>query len=243
MDQQNLTAMISAASRVGAQRGWRCPDEERLVAFVEGTLAGGARETVAEHLADCAFCCGQVGFLARAAELGQPPAVPAALLALAQGERVSLIRRLHPAAAVAAAVVVAAALLLVVQRDQQGSLPFLAPDGGAAVAPAAAERTVRNGRSPGDAPWITRPAEGEAVPRTRLELRWHETPNALFYTVELVDARGDVAWEGRIEGTSLAVPPAAPLAVGDRYFAWVIAHLRSGSTVRSPAVGFRLAPG
>ena len=61
--------------------------------------------------------------------------------------------------------------------------------------------------------------------------------------VQLVDSRGDVAWEGRTEGTRLAVPPAAALTPGQRYFAWVIAHLSSGATVRSPAVGFRLAPG
>jgi hypothetical protein len=246
MSEHDLTALIPPASQAGARRGRRCPDEARLAAFVDGALADSARDVVADHLAGCEYCCGQVGFLARAAELGPPPPVPAALLARAQGERVSLVRHLRPAAAVAGTVTVVAALLLVVQRDRQWSLPTLAPDSGTTVlAPAstAAERTVRNGRNPADAPLIVRPAEGETVPRAALELRWQDAPEALFYTVQLVDVRGDVAWEGRTEGTSLAVPAAAALAPGDRYFAWVLAHLPSGATVRSPAVGFRLAPG
>ncbi len=76
-----------------------------------------------------------------------------------------------------------------------------------------------------------------------LELRWEEAPEALFYTVQLVDPKGDVVWEGRADGARLAVPANAALAPGQPYFAWVLAHLRNGTTVRSPAVGFRLAPG
>jgi hypothetical protein len=246
MSEHDLTALIPPASRSGARRGRRCPDEARLAAFVDGTLADVARDRMSDHLADCAFCCGQVGFLVRAAELGPPPAVPAELLALAQGERASLVRHLRPAAVLVAAVTVVATMLLVVQRERQGSISTLPTDAGpnvATPAPPAAERAVRTGRSPADTTWIVRPFEGETVPRSALEFSWQEAPGALFYTVQLVDARGDVAWEGRTEGASLRVSAGAALAPGKRYFAWVIAHLSSGATVRSPAVGFRLAPG
>jgi hypothetical protein len=246
MSERDLTALISSASRPGGRRGRCCPDEERLAAFVEGTLAETARETVTDHLTECEFCCGQVAFLVRAAELDPPPAVPAALLALAHGERASLVRHLRPAAVLAAAFTVVASMLVLVQRERPGFLPNLPDDAGSRVAtpaPPPAERTVRNGRVPAEAPAIVRPAEGEVVSRAAVELRWRDAPGALFYTVQLVDSRGDVAWEARSEGTSLAVPPAAALTPGQRYFAWVIAHLSSGATVRSPAVGFRLAPG
>jgi hypothetical protein len=243
MSQHDLTALIAAASRAGAQRGWRCPDEVRLAAFVDGTLAGGVREAVAEHLADCAFCCGQVGFLARASELGPLPAVPAALLALVQGEHAPLVRRLRPAVALAAAVTVAAAALLLIGREHPWHPPGRFEPARATEAPQGAERTARNGLIPADAPQLLSPAEGEAVPRAALLLRWLPAPGALLYTVQIVDARGDVAFEGRTEGTMLVVPATAPLAPGRRYFAWVLAHLPSGATVRSPAVGFRLAPG
>jgi hypothetical protein len=246
MSEHDLTALIPPASRAGARRGRRCPDDERLAAFVEGTLAGASRETVLDHLAECEFCCGQVGFLARASELGPPPPVPAELLALARGERASLVRHLRPAAVLAAAVTVVATVLLFLQRERQASLPSLLSDAGSSVSTPAvppAERTVRNGRGPADTPLLVRPAEGETVVRAALLLRWHGAPGALFYTVQLVDLKGDVAWEGRTEGDSLVVPAAAALSPGQRYFAWVIAHLSSGATVRSPAVGFRLAPG
>jgi hypothetical protein len=246
MSEHDLTALLSAASRSGARRGRRCPDEARLAAFVDGTLADAARDSVVSHLADCAFCCGQVGFLARAGELGSPLPVPAELLSLAQGEGASLVRHLRPAAVLAASVTVVATMLLFVQRERQASQPNLFRDARSDVSvPAAppAERIVRNGRRPADTPLLVSPAEGEIVPRAVLLLRWQEAPGALFYTVQLVDVRGNVAWEGRTEGTSLAVPPAAALTSGQRFFAWVIAHLSSGATVRSPAVGFRLAPG
>jgi hypothetical protein len=245
MSEHDLTALIRLASCGGARRGRHCPDEERLAAFVDGTLAGGARKTVLDHLAGCGFCCGQVAFLARAAELGPPPAMPVALLALAQGDRGSAIRHLRPAAALAAAVTVVAALLLVGDWTRQEPLPIPGIGSKAPVAtpaPQAPERTLRNGRGPEQAPLLVSPSEGASLPRSSLVLRWQEAPGALFYTLQIVNAQGDVAWEGRSEGTSLAVPAAADLVTGDRYFAWVVAHLPSGSTVRSPAVGFRLAP-
>jgi methionine-rich copper-binding protein CopC len=79
------------------------------------------------------------------------------------------------------------------------------------------------------------------VSRNAVELRWDEGSGALFYTVQIVDPKGDVVWEGRTEDTHLTVPAAAPLVPGQPYFAWVLAHLRSGATVSSPALGFRLA--
>jgi len=245
MSEPDLTALIPSASCGGARRGRRCPDEERLADFVGGTLSNDAREAMLDHLAGCGFCCGQVAFLARAAELGPPPAVPAALLALAQGDRGPAIRHLRPAAALAAAVTVVAALLLVGDWTRQEPLPI--PGSGsrahlATPAPQTPERTFRNGRGPEQAPLLVSPSEGASLPRASLVLRWQEAPGALFYTVQIVNAQGDVAWEGRSEGTSLAVPAAADLVAGDRHFAWVVAHLPSGSIVRSPAVGFRLAP-
>lgn len=119
-------------------------------------------------------------------------------------------------------------------RLREGAAP-----GGSAVP---VERLVRNGPGETDSPWLVRPSEGELVARGSLALAWRGVPEALFYTVEIVDPNGDVAWEGRSESTRLAVPAGAPLVPGRPYFAWVLAHLRSGATVRSPAVGFRLAP-
>lgn len=233
MSDDELAALIPAASAPGTRRGWRCPDDGELAAWVEGRLPEARRERLGEHLSGCDFCCGQAGFLARAREFGSPPAVPVALLAAARGERPPLFARLRPATLVAAGAGLVLALLVASPWGRPGLF-----SGGPEPEP-----VVRAVRGPADAPWIVHPAEGSVVPRAALELRWEEAPDALFYTVQLVDPNGDVAWEGRADGARLAIPPAAPLAPGQPYFAWVNAHLRSGTTVRSPAVGFRLAPG
>lgn len=236
MSDDELAALIPAASAPGVRRGWGCPGDGELAAWVEGRLPAAAREKLAEHLAGCNYCCGQVGFLARAGEMGPPPAVPAHLLAAARGERAPLFGLLRPATLAAAGAGLVLALLVASPWGRPGSFS----------AGAEAERVVRTARTvrgPADAPWIVRPAEGEIVSRTALELRWEEAPEALFYSVQLVDPKGDVIWEGRADGARLSVPASATLAPGQPYFAWVLAHLRSGTTVRSPVVGFRLAPG
>ena len=89
----------------------------------EGRLDEALRTDVEDHLAGCAHCCGQVGFLARVADLPAPPAVPGRLLALAQGERWWLAGRLRPAALAAAGVGLAAVLLVVFPRVLEESLP------------------------------------------------------------------------------------------------------------------------
>jgi hypothetical protein len=244
MNDHDLTSLIPPASSGGTGGRRRCPDEARLAAFVEGTLPSAVRETVVFHLADCAFCRGQVGFLVRAERLGPAPAVPTHLLTLARGERSWWTGRLRPATAVAAALGMALALFLVTSRGRRGILPAEGKLPGAAiVTPSgiAPERSVRTSHGTAGAPRIVRPIEGESISRNAVELRWEEVSGALFYTVQLVDQKGGVVWEGRAEGAHLTVPAAAPLVPGQPYFAWVLAHLRSGATARSPAVGFRLA--
>lgn len=244
MNEHDLTSLIPPASSGGASRSRHCPDEVRLTAYVEGTLSGAEHKSVMLHLADCAFCRGQVGFLVRAEQLGPTPAVPGHLLSLARGERSSWTARLRPATVGAAVVGVVLAIFLVTSRERPPLAPAVAELSRVAVATrseVAAERPVRTGLGTAGAPRIVRPAEGESVSRNAVELRWDEGSGALFYTVQIVDPKGDVVWEGRTEDTHLTVPAAAPLVPGQPYFAWVLAHLRSGATVSSPALGFRLA--
>ena len=234
MSDDELSALVPSAGASGARRGWRCPDETVLAAWVEGRVAETEREKLEAHAADCPYCRGQLGFLARASDLGTPPAVPAHLIAAARGERAPLLAGLRPATLVAAG---AGLLLALLVASPWGRLP-----GG----PPAAVGQVRGTTPAADAggvPRILAPADGESLRRAALEVRWAGTPDALFYGVEVVDADGDVAWEGRAEAARLTVPPAAPLLPGRTYFVRVTAHLRSGATVPSPAVGFHLAPG
>lgn len=243
MNDAGFPTALRPGPSAGARKGWRCPDEARLASWAEGTLPEAARSYLETHVADCAFCRGQLGFLARAADLGPPPSVPARLLAAARGERAPLLGRLRPVTAAAAGATLLLALFVAGPWPGfSGAGPASGP-GDTASAPPLSAREVRSAPAADAAPRIVLPEEGQAVPRARLALRWRSTPDALFYTVQVVDADGDVAWEGRSGGTSLSVPAATPLAPGRPYFVWVIAHLPSGATVPSPAVGFRLAPG
>ena len=123
MSDDELAALISAASPAGSRRGWRCPDEAQLAAWVEGGLGVARREEVADHVAGCDWCCGQVGFLARTGKLGPPPAVPVSLLAAARGERTPSFGRLRPAILVAAGAGVILALLVAAPWGRPGSFP------------------------------------------------------------------------------------------------------------------------
>ncbi len=244
MSDHDLTRLIAPASSDCAGRGPCCPDEAQLAGYVGGTIACPERETVRLHLADCAYCRGQVGFLVRAERPGPEPAVPARLLEGAR-ERSWWAGRLSPVAVAAAVVGMALALVMVASRERQQAVPGIGTGPGAAVATPFGTmpgRSLRTGPNNVGAPLIVRPAEGQIVARGALDLQWEEAPGALFYTVQVVDPRGDIVWEGRAEGTQLQVPSAAPLVPGQGYFAWVLAHLRSGATVRSAAVGFRVAP-
>lgn len=234
MSDDRFPATLPPAGAPGARKGWRCPGDETLAAWADGTLPGPLRAKLEGHVADCAFCRGQLGFLARAADLGPPPAVPAHLLAAARGERGPLLLRLRPATLLAAGAGLLLALFV--------ASPFAGLSGGRPDGPGAG-REVRSDAPLDPSPRLLRPAEGESVAPAALALRWTATPHALFYTVQVVDADGDVAWEGRAEATALSVPATAPLVSGRTYYAWVFAHLPSGATVPSPAVGFRLAPG
>ena len=241
MNEKEITALLSSASASGARQGWRCPDETRLAAYVEGKPEDSLREEVEVHLADCAFCRGQVGFLARSGHLGPPPAVPVHLLAEAKGDRSPLLRVLRPATLALAGAGFVLAMFQIAPYPRQGTSP-----GGSrpATVPSGtrSEGNARISSGATDGPWIVRPREGQNLPRGALTLQWETAPTALFYTVQLVDQKGDVVWEGRSEGRSLTVPADAALAPGEPYFAWVLAHVRNGATVRSPAVGFRVAP-
>ncbi len=236
MNGPDLAARILLASPAGTRRGWHCPDEALLATWVEGGLKGVRREQVEGHVADCAFCLGQVGFLSRAGKLGPPPAVPTHFLALAQGQRPRLLRHLRPATLVAAAASLVLALAVVLPRGRMG------PDLDSAAAPSG-DRIVRNGRGATSEPRIVHPSEGMVLPRAGLELRWGAVSDALFYSAQLLDSKGDVVWEGRTERPRLTLPADVPLAPGQTYFAWVFAHLPNGASVRSPAVGFRVSPG
>src|ERR1041384_610308 len=65
-------------------RGWRCPDEARIAAYVDGRLEGSARNSLNAHFANCDYCLSQLSFLAKSADWQSSAQVPADLLVKAR---------------------------------------------------------------------------------------------------------------------------------------------------------------
>ena len=62
------------------RRGWRCPEEMQLAAYVEHKLQSPTRDFVEKHVADCEFCLRQISFLVHAADQTESAEVPTSVL-------------------------------------------------------------------------------------------------------------------------------------------------------------------
>ena len=84
MDEKDLKELLRGRRSSPARRGWRCPDEIQLAAYVDSKLQGSTREFVEMHVADCDFCLNQISFLAQAADQKDPTEIPAPVLSRAR---------------------------------------------------------------------------------------------------------------------------------------------------------------
>jgi len=223
MTDLDITRQISLLADSGARSGRNCPEHARLVAYTEAKVGVAERTMLEDHLADCGFCLGQVGFLTRGAD-NEAPVVPNRLLNAARGVRVRWFDRVPKPALVPLAS--AAALILAIGVGLQLNVVSGPADVSRPASDPALESTT------GLADRITAP---------RTEVLWEACPGALQYTVQIVNLEGDVVWEERSSGLSAAVPPEHVLEPGRRYFVWVEAHLQTGGSLKSAAVGFRVA--
>ena len=109
MDEQQLKQLLQ--SRSNPRRGFGCPDENQLVAYVEGQLTGKVRTKLERHVSSCESCLDAIGFLAQSSEWSDSEAAPAYVVARARGLVTTKRRGWRWEWAVAAA---AACVLLVV---------------------------------------------------------------------------------------------------------------------------------
>jgi hypothetical protein len=84
MDEEDLKQLFRNGSSRSDRRGWRCPDDMRLAAYVDGGVKAKARESLESHLADCDACLSEVSFLMHSAVLVNAEQVPPQLLARAR---------------------------------------------------------------------------------------------------------------------------------------------------------------
>ena len=247
MNQDELRSALKAGP-APARRGWRCPDDMRLAAFIDGRLEAKARGKVESHLAGCGFCLGQIAAAVQLAE-AKPAEVSEELVARA----VSIVPRDAPAGSsppwrwALAATATAGLVLVIVPMLRETRAPSSEGEPVATEQPAAAPtpepRAVRQLPSLGARPEIEFPREGASVSAQDLEFRWSPMEGTLFYEVSIVTSDGDIVWQGQADTPPLRLPPAVTLMPGRKYYVSVSAYLAEGKTVKSAPAGFDLAAG
>ncbi len=80
MEETEIRRLLQVQRGEAGHRGWRCPDEIQLAAYVTQRLNSSARNSIEAHVADCDFCLSQVAFLTQSADWANSVDVPATLL-------------------------------------------------------------------------------------------------------------------------------------------------------------------
>ena len=237
-------------------RGWRCPGEDTLAAYIEQKVFGGERARIERHLAACGACRDQVGFLLRAQAEPAPESVPAGWLVRARALGPASTRARVPAWHWGTAAAATACLLLAVMLGVKPR-PATRPPGATLSPPSSAQLrvqpevqplrpqvstpAVRSQRYALRAPEVIFPKPHSTVAQKTVELRWKEMLGAMGYEVRLANAEGDVLWEQRTQGHSATIPSNLVLEPGQTYFLWVRAYLPEGRAAQSKAIPFTVA--
>ncbi len=267
MDERDLIELLHGRKNRRFRRGWRCPDETLLTAYVDRRLDMKARESFEAHLADCDSCLSQVSFLAHSITWAEPVEVPplfsgwhwagvaaaaCVLIALATVLTLRLRRSETPRSTVGSQVAqhepgqFSAPVLPVTPAPRNPDVVASANSAPSAARPALPRTepsapAVRNAESDNRVPKLTLPREGSVLKRQNLEFRWQTVADAIFYEVSIVTAAGDPVIVRQTDRTRLDLSPEVQLISGAKYFVSVRAHLREGQTARSSVVSFRVS--
>ena len=127
MDEKEIKELLKSDKR-SVRRGWRCPDENQLAAYVVGKLDDSKRKSFETHVADCRSCLSAVAFLAESAERTDFEAVPSHVLSRARNlvsAKPPTVWRWRWAMATAAAACVILIVALIALRFRAEQTPTL----------------------------------------------------------------------------------------------------------------------
>lgn len=253
MDEHELIQTLGSRSRKIARRSWNCPSDTRIVAYLEQRLKAEERARLEAHLSDCDFCLDVIGGLVRQQRTLEQPETPAGLVAKAADAlpvktwgRVSRPWILVPALA---ALVVAAVVVLGPLQHGRTSASIFAPGVEKRRPPVALlksppqpseEQYVRKLATPVETVEVLEPQSESVVLRERLRFRWRAVGNAASYEVRVVNAEGDLLWQGQESKPTAQLPPDVSAPAG-AYFVWVRAFLNDGRTIKSDPVPFTIS--
>jgi Putative zinc-finger len=270
MEEKEIKQLLQSHRRAEARPGFRCPDENRLAAYVDGQLTGEARTTFESHVSACDSCLEAIAFLARSAGWANTSAIPAYLVARARGlvtEKPSVVWRWRwaMATAVAAFVVVAVSFVFWNSRVQKSAVP---PEGLIAqtqptpevvattpisepARPLPTRSVTKPNLNRGETPSVRGgenefkpillyPREGSIVRRGDLEFRWQPGAEAVSYEVRLVTEDGSLKLARETKELTLKLGDDVELRDVANYYVTIVAQTSDGRFTRSDIVRFRV---
>ncbi len=228
-------------------RGWKCPPDGVIAAYLDGVADGPAKRRMESHLADCEYCRSLVVDVVRLQRFDAPALPPgltqrAIALAAPKSGRARWI--LWPAAAVAgtAFVVIATFVLrspqqLIVRSPSAPAAPVIAKSEPAPTVSRPDRDIVRKLAPTGLLPTLISPKQDNVVAREQLEFKWKLVPRSRYYEIHLVTSEGDLVWAGQSDRVALKLPGDLTLKDGP-YFVWISAYLDDGRVQKSAPVRF-----
>ena len=265
MSEKELTTLLRSQIRRNTKRGWRCPDNNQLAAYLNGQ-SDQKRSTLEAHFADCKSCLETLAFLTRTVDEPALESVPSHLISkarsLAVKKPITTWRWAFAAATACLLLVFSIAVWkirsvqnqtpptdLIAQKTEpprpvEIASPTTKPSRNEPIPPVQKPKPTE-GRAPlvrGEndqlKPTLISPREGSVLRSAQQPIRWQPVADASFYEVSVVSEDGSPVFTERTSNTEFQMKG---LPDGGKFFVRVVAHLSGGRTVRSDLVGFRLS--
>jgi len=248
MGEDDFPAMRTESSQDPPPRGWTCPDDLTIAAYVDNALSQTRKKRVELHLSKCQRCrviVADVVKLQRELDLPLPPSELARIpVQLARAGSARLHWIWAPVAALALIVLVAVTIVLL--REPQKLLVTVPPAPSAPVIAKAeplhsrnapVREILRKSQVPEVQPVIVSPRQDSIVAGEHLEFNWKPVSHSSYYEVTVVASNGDLLWEGQTEKLIVDLPSEVVLKRGS-YFVWITAYLPDGRVAKSSPVRF-----
>lgn len=269
MSEKEITALLRSKTGI-TKRGWRCPDDNQLAAYLNGQ-ALQKRPRLEAHFANCKACLETLAFLSEMADQKSTESVPPPLLVRARSladEKPANGWRWRWAIATASACLLLVFTFAVWKvRSRQNQAPpsdlvtqHLEPPRSVEV-PSPADYvmsrpentpTIHSPKPNGNRPPVVRgendqskpnlifPRNGAVVQSTN-QIRWQPVVDASFYEIKVVSEDGSAVFTKQTSDTSCPLTE-NELHAGKKYFVTVVAHLNGGRIIKSELVSFRAGP-
>jgi hypothetical protein len=260
MNEREIEELLKAQGPSDKRRGWRCPDENKLAAYVNGQLQPEKRNGLEAHIADCKSCLQTLTFLTRTLDTPESSFVPAHLLVRARGlvdeQRVRGWQWQWTMATATACILIVVGVVVWRTRSQLSPTPPsdlvaqqqpspevrppavnastpLPESSSALQKPKPVETPQRSVRGENDeaVPTLISPREGAVIKGGQPSFSWKSVTGATLYEVRVVTEDGAPVLSESTTGTQLNLNTAA-LPPG-KYFVTIVARLGGGRTVKA----------